>query len=295
MNKIVKTDREIVPASNIAEKIERALKSDDKPANRGFRWPSPADECRCGHTYSFHNYSDSLGSKTDPLGFMYECRGAGFRSMSGSGLVPDGQRPVCACKKFDVATVGIGDDAIVVGSVTVGAATKATINTEIAPIAQPPQLIITSEVKCIGVDGIGPHVCPGYVYNALGGRVYCQCACSSCLSMERKMLRNDMGSDARGVTAVATPVNGDVQIVTDENMCLIYGVSDAPHYLCEVTGMIAGTPTVCMCECIECKRAWFSDGRPLVRNGQIVRTTPESTNPVKTTAEDVARWEEMRK
>jgi hypothetical protein len=30
-------------------------------------------------------------------------------------------------------------------------------------------------------------------------------------------------------------------------------------------------PRVCSCECQTCKRAWWAQGRPIVRDGQIVR------------------------
>ena len=32
-------------------------------------------------------------------------------------------------------------------------------------------------------------------------------------------------------------------------------------------------PRVCPCECQTCKRAWWRDGRPIVRDGKIVRET----------------------
>jgi len=33
----------------------------------------------------------------------------------------------------------------------------------------------------------------------------------------------------------------------------------------------SGLPRVCPCECQTCKRAWWADGRPIVRDGEIVR------------------------
>ena len=32
-------------------------------------------------------------------------------------------------------------------------------------------------------------------------------------------------------------------------------------------------PRVCPCECLACKRAWFANGQPIVRDGKIVRRT----------------------
>lgn len=103
-DKLQKTDSAIVPASKIADKIASALKSEDKPANTGARWPTQNDKCKCGHEYSQHNYSDGLGSRKDPLGFMYECMGAGF---SEARKRPNGeiyQGAVCACEQFEFAS-----------------------------------------------------------------------------------------------------------------------------------------------------------------------------------------------
>ncbi len=37
-------------------------------------YPENDDLCKtCGGKFSDHNYSDSLDSRTDPLGHMYEC------------------------------------------------------------------------------------------------------------------------------------------------------------------------------------------------------------------------------
>lgn len=37
-------------------------------------------------------------------------------------------------------------------------------------------------------------------------------------------------------------------------------------------------PQVCSCGCYACKRAWRADGRPLVRDGKIVRAAPTGTS-----------------
>lgn len=40
---------------------------------------------------------------------------------------------------------------------------------------------------------------------------------------------------------------------------------------CPVVFMAGNVPRVCSCDCIDCKRAWFADGEPIVRDGKIVR------------------------
>ncbi len=234
-DKLQKTDREIAPASSIADAIEHALPVENKPAQQtAIRYPGQLDVCKCGHLYSAHNYSDSLGSKTDPLGFMYECRGAGF-SAATFRKRPDGQiyeGAVCTCKKFEFASV-----------LGIGIAVRA------------PQLIVTSEVVCINTLAplAGPHSCPGYVYNALDNKVYCQCSCESCLTSQRRVLGLD-------------PFTG-----VGSRRCL--GGLGA-HERCPV--VIVGTmdgsgPVVCKCDCIDCKRLWWGNGRPIVRDGRVVR------------------------
>jgi hypothetical protein len=35
-------------------------------------------------------------------------------------------------------------------------------------------------------------------------------------------------------------------------------------------------PAVCPCDCADCNRAWWADGRPIVRGGKIVRNKAEA-------------------
>jgi len=99
-DKLKKSTSAIEVAGNFGEALTRALPQDEKPVSTvRNRWPDSADTCKCGHSYSEHNYSDSLGSKTDPLGFMYECRGGGF----GRNAVP--ADPECMCKRFEFANI----------------------------------------------------------------------------------------------------------------------------------------------------------------------------------------------
>lgn len=51
--------------------------------------------------------------------------------------------------------------------------------------------------------------------------------------------------------------------------CITGAVTDyvTPHASCPV---VVGDK-VCMCDCRTCKRAWFADGQPCVRDGKIIR------------------------
>lgn len=52
--------------------------------------------------------------------------------------------------------------------------------------------------------------------------------------------------------------------VTNPDTCI-----GGDHDNCPVT--VSALPVVCLCDCTSCKRAWFADGRPIIRNGEIVR------------------------
>ncbi len=117
--------------------------------------------------------------------------------------------------------------------------------------------------RCIGNPDstIGPHNnCPGTI--GINDVAYaCTCSCNNCLSAERRSLADWPNSEV--------------------DTCITYGARRGSHRDCVVIDLTAA-PVVCMCDCIDCKRLWFSAGRPIVRDGKIVRTTPETVNPIKT-------------
>lgn len=270
-DKLQKSESAIEVASNIGEAIERAVEKNNDVAQTGKSavtvWPGMSDVCKCGHTYSQHNYSDSLTSETDPLGFCYECRGAGF--------TPDGSvrtvQAMCDCKQFIFADVP--------GNVR-----------DLNPF-------FTDATTCIG--GVSPdntHECPGVRIDDDGRPFLCKCSCENCLIAESKKVgTNGMKPGLAGTTKVR---DGVVTIETDDRTCIAFGLNTpgSNHMQCPVvvtSGGVPNIPTVCMCDCKDCKRAWFSDGRPIVREGKIIRTTPESVNPVKVADADISRWKDV--
>lgn len=68
-----------------------------------------------------------------------------------------------------------------------------------------------------------------------------------------------------------------------DNTCLDGTVTNfvVPHLRCPTIVIESdGSPRVCLCECKTCKRAWFADGRPVVRNGKVVRETDPKEKPM---------------
>ena len=59
-------------------------------------------------------------------------------------------------------------------------------------------------------------------------------------------------------------ISGDAKALTQSD-CLW------EHEDCPVVVRVNGALKVCACECKPCKRAWFADGRPILRSGAIVR------------------------
>lgn len=72
-------------------------------------------------------------------------------------------------------------------------------------------------------------------------------------------------SMAQGATAPQK-----LAMATDTTTCLFID-----HSRCRV--VVGEAPSsnlmtlVCMCDCKDCRRAWFADGQPIVREGKIVR------------------------
>ncbi len=270
MSKLVKTDREIIPASNIGEAIERALPKEDKLAERGFAY---ADMLKMIDRQLFDNQFTPMPERA-------------FKAVAHAidlGVPPHALTTVgpCGCIWALQTTFTSGSGDIVLDLCALHAVSRQQAKVErfgenvLARTARPPKLIVTSSVVCIGVATTGSHQCPGYVINGADGRTYCQCSCESCLTAQRYTL---------------LPLGMAVG-----EACITYGKSDAPHFRCEVTvepisNITGRLPRVCGCDCRECKRAWWSDGRPVVRDGKIVR----EGSIVRTTASDVARREELR-
>jgi hypothetical protein len=131
-----------------------------------------------------------------------------------------------------------------------------------------PKMAPVGWTRCIANpdDSIGPHDCPGGMVGSDGKMYFCKCSCAVCLKAERR---------AQGLNDSITPV------FTDDRTCVAFGELGGDHTGCPVV-VTSGSriPTVCMCDCKDCKRKWFSDGRPVVRQGKIVRATSETANRV---------------
>lgn len=73
-------------------------------------------------------------------------------------------------------------------------------------------------------------------------------------------------------------------MVDSDTICSTWG-DNQEHMDCEVVvtadtarrcvlgspGQVGPWPVVCPCECRACKRAWWRAGRPVVRDGAVVR------------------------
>jgi len=64
--------------------------------------------------------------------------------------------------------------------------------------------------------------------------------------------------------------------VTDPTRtCITHGpiqAGELVHSSCNVVVSRRDGPKVCTCECRACKRAWWAQGRPILRDGKIVRS-----------------------
>lgn len=91
---------------------------------------------------------------------------------------------------------------------------------------------------------------------------------------------------------MAEAVRVRLMVAPDENgFCPFWGFdaheSGREHHSCDVVAYVKPlngtgvsvcqvpqegfTLAVCKCECTTCKRAWEADGRPLLRDGKVVR------------------------
>ena len=60
--------------------------------------------------------------------------------------------------------------------------------------------------------------------------------------------------------------------------CIAWGPLLGPtdvHPDCPVIVTSHPLPMMCPCECQTCKRSWFAQGRPIVKDGKVIRMTAE--------------------